>query len=171
VPETPFSLEKEYYSLFDVVNRFDERIIIVKGWSVTLSLAALAWGFQFTHYGLFLVACTSGVGFWIIDALMKRHQMRYYARMREIEVFCARQTASPTPLSTPQIDWSWERAPQYFRGESPSAPAWYSGARRYSSYRWSWIFGHVSLPHIISVVAGLLLFLLAIAGTFGSMSW
>jgi hypothetical protein len=105
-----------------VVNRFDERVIIIKGWSVTLSLAALAWGFQFTHYGLFLVACVSGVGFWIIDALMKRHQIRYYARRREIEVFCARQTVSPTLLSTPQIDWSWERAPQYFRARVHQLP-------------------------------------------------
>jgi uncharacterized membrane protein len=171
VPETPFNLEKEYYSLFDAVNRFDERVIVVKGWSVTLSLAALAWGFQFAHFGLFLVACISGVGFWIVDAQMKRHYMRYYARMREIEVFCAGQTASPTSLSTPQIDWSWERALHYFRGSRPSTPAWYPDAHRYDSYRWSWVFGHVCLPHVISAVAGLVLFLLALGGRFGPISW
>ncbi len=32
--EKDFSLEKEYYALFDVVNRFDERLITVKTFCV-----------------------------------------------------------------------------------------------------------------------------------------
>jgi hypothetical protein len=31
----------EYYAILDVITGFDQRIMIVKGWSVTLSLAAL----------------------------------------------------------------------------------------------------------------------------------
>ena len=202
-----FNLEKEYYTLFEVVNKFDDRLITVKEWSVTLSLVALGGGFQFQHYGLFLVACLSSLGFWIIEALMKRHQMRYYARMREIEIF--RSTLMPNAsknISTPQIDWSWEKAPNYFKGERPSSPQWYNGNRLMfstsdrhfnllitlikkvlisvghfalvlgirqgnKSYVLSWAFGHVALPHVISVVAGITFFVLGRTGMLGSMGW
>ena len=60
------ALLKEYYEVFHTVNEFDKRLLTVKGWGVTLSLAALGWGFQHSHYGLFLVDALSGVGFWLI---------------------------------------------------------------------------------------------------------
>jgi hypothetical protein len=65
------------------------------GCGVTLALAALAWGFQYGHFGLFLVAALSGLGFW-----------RYCLRMREIEVLRCRQATNGTEreLSTPRID-------------------------------------------------------------------
>jgi hypothetical protein len=49
------ALLKEYYEILKLVGEFDGRLMTVKGWGVTLSLAALAWGFQYGHYGLFLV--------------------------------------------------------------------------------------------------------------------
>ena len=39
-------LSKEYYALLGVVSSYDGWLLIVKGWSVTLSLAALGLGFQ-----------------------------------------------------------------------------------------------------------------------------
>ena len=42
-------------------------------------------GFQYAHNGHFLVAL-SGLGLWIIEAILKRHQIRFYLRMRDIEV-------------------------------------------------------------------------------------
>jgi hypothetical protein len=169
--ESTFSLEKEYYALFDIVNKFDDRLITVKGWSVTLSLAALGSGFQFQHYGLFLVACLSGIGFWMIDAVMKRHQMRYYARMREIEVVAIDTPLPTASASTPQIDWSWTQAPRYFAGAKPLTPQWYRVDPGKPGYAWAWILPHVMLPHIISVIAGLLFFLLGMSGSFGNMTW
>jgi hypothetical protein len=35
-------LLREYYEVFHAVDEFDKRLITVKGWGVTLSLAALA---------------------------------------------------------------------------------------------------------------------------------
>ena len=32
---------REYYAVFDTVNDFDKRLLTIKGWGVTLSLAAL----------------------------------------------------------------------------------------------------------------------------------
>ncbi len=177
--EKDFNLEKEYYALFDVVNRFDERLITVKGWSVTLSLALLGTGFTSRHYGLFLVAAISGLGFWIIDALMKRHQMRYYPRMREIE-YCRSEAGGNTGnegtpktpadkgTSTPQIDWGWVKAPEYFGGKQPSSPQWYKGRSPLSA---SWAFGHVALPHAVAVIAGIALLVLGRTGYLGDLGW
>ena len=61
------ALLREYYEILKIVGDFDGRLLTVKGWGVTLSLAALSLGFQQSHYGLFLVASLSGLGFWLIE--------------------------------------------------------------------------------------------------------
>lgn len=38
------ALLREYYEIFHALEEFDKRLISVKGWGMTLSLAALAWG-------------------------------------------------------------------------------------------------------------------------------
>jgi hypothetical protein len=58
-------LSKEYYATLDVVSSYDGWLLIVKGWSVTLSLAALGLGFQQRHFALFALAAATGVGFWM----------------------------------------------------------------------------------------------------------
>src|SRR5262245_49237277 len=70
-------LSKEYYALFDAISNYDGRLLIVKGWSVTLSLAALGLAFQQRHYALFLLAAVTGAAFWLLDGLMKGFQYRY----------------------------------------------------------------------------------------------
>jgi hypothetical protein len=39
-------LSKEYYALVNLVSNYDGWLLIVKGWSVTLSLTGLGLGFQ-----------------------------------------------------------------------------------------------------------------------------
>src|SRR5271165_3730498 len=106
------SLLREYYEIVKIVADFDARLMTVKGWGVTLSLAALAWGFKDGTYGVFLVAALSGLGFWLIEGTMKRHQMRYYLRMREIEVlqYQAAPDEAAKARSSPRIDSSWSYA-------------------------------------------------------------
>ena len=155
---------KEYYTLVDIVRDFDQRLLTVKGWAVTLSLAALGFGFQYQHAGLFLVASMSGVAFWAIEGLMKRYQARYYVRMREIEVATAATAKEHGDLAGPAIDWSWTLAPRYFSGKLTGAPP---APRRYAAGRWyrlAWLAPQVALPHIISVVVGGVLFLMGIGG-------
>ena len=79
-------LKEEYYTLTDIVTSFDQRLLTIKGWGVTFSLATLALAFQQNHYGLFLVAAASALAFWVIEGSVKLHQMRYYPRMGDIEV-------------------------------------------------------------------------------------
>jgi hypothetical protein len=107
-------LGQEYYRLSAIVDGFDQRLLTIKGWGVTLSLASIGIGFQQDHYGLFLVATLSGLGFWIIEAVTKMHQMRFYPRMGDIEYACYqlyRVDTSEGPTSAPLLDWSWFTAP------------------------------------------------------------
>jgi hypothetical protein len=71
-------LKEEYYKIVDIVTGFDQRLLTIKGWGVTFSLATAALGF---NYGLLLIAAASALAFWIVEASVKRHQMRYYPRM------------------------------------------------------------------------------------------
>ncbi len=165
------SLSTEYYKLFETVNEFDKRLLTVKGWGVTVSLLALAWGFQDQHYGLFLVAAISGAAFWLLEAVVKQHQMNYYVRMREIEVINFQLSSVHLPegseASSPQIDWSWDNAKEYFEGSrTDPLPAPKRRGKR-TSYLLSWILPHVSFPHVVSVIAGAVLFGLGVSGSLG----
>jgi len=166
------SLEREYYKILDTVNEFDARLLTVKGWGVTLSLASLGLGFQYSHYGLFLVAALGGLAFWVIEAAMKRHQMRHYVRLRDIEVIEHGLAAarSPSQPSSPKIDWAWSQAPDVLSGRVPTLPE-RPEPRRAESSRWVWLFPHVVFPHVLSVIAGVSLVLLARWGCLGEMRW
>jgi len=101
-------------SLAYVVSSYDGWLLIVKGWSVTLSLAALGLGFQQGHYALFALAALTGAAFWFLDGLMKGYQFRYYVRMREIEytAYLINSVAlggeyGGRKLSAPRIDMTW----------------------------------------------------------------
>jgi hypothetical protein len=67
----------------------------VKSWGVTFALATLALGFQQEHYGLFPRSggrrCPR---FWLIEASIKLHQMRYYPRMGDIGVIATTSTVA-----------------------------------------------------------------------------
>jgi hypothetical protein len=161
-------LRVEYWKLADTVAVFDQRMMTVKGWGVTLSLAALAWGFEKDHYGLFLIASLSSAGFWAIEGLFKRHQMRSYVRMRDIEVTLWEAAAEPLPdgamVSSPLVDWAWKLANDYYAGKKLGVlpkPERY-GER--GSYKRTWTFGSIALPHVIAFVAGLTLFVLSAIG-------
>jgi uncharacterized membrane protein len=73
-------LQVEYGKLVDIVTSYDQRLLTIKGWGVTLSMASLGLGFQQNHYGLFLVAAASGFAFWLLEAFTKIHQIHYYPR-------------------------------------------------------------------------------------------
>jgi hypothetical protein len=161
----------EYYAILDVITDFDQRIMIVKGWSVTLSLAALGLGFQQGHYALFALASATGLAFWFVDMLLKWHQVRYYSRMRDIEVtsfHLNRLTVDGLEVSSPRIDWSWG-----FRGEPGSEDLRDAEPRRrtpeelHRTLRGAPWMPHVLLPHAVAVLVGLLLFLGAAANVPG----
>jgi hypothetical protein len=174
-------LLQEYYAILDVVSGFDQRVMTIKGWSVTLSLAALGLGFQQEHYALFAIAAVTGVGFWLIDATTKRHQLRYYARMRDIELaahnlnhltldFVDPKHSYQVPLGTvsaPRIDMYWSYPKGRLTDWRTDVP-WRRTPEEIQRMlgRAFWM-PHVLLPHAVAVVLGALLFLAALIGVEG----
>jgi hypothetical protein len=155
---------REYFALLETVSSFDQRILTIKGWGVTLSLAALGLGFQYRSYGMFLVSATSGIAFWALEAATKRHQMRHYPRIRQIEVNSyARSSEDERPFSSPRVDWSWRQAGRILRGIATSE-AGPEPIKSSAAYRWSWLLPHVAMPHLITVSVGTVLFALALSG-------
>jgi uncharacterized membrane protein len=166
------ALFKEYYEIVRIVGEFDGRLMTVKGWGVTLSLAALGWGFQYSHYGLFLVAALSGLGFWLIEAQIKRHQMRHYVRMRQIEALQYKLADEDLKkFSSPRIDSSWSYAGKLYVGkiDPEFKPREFSGRR--TPYLLVWLFPHVFLPHAVTLLSGVILLWLGLSGSLGEMKW
>src|SRR5690242_11581127 len=157
-------LKEEYYKIVDIVTAFDQRLLTIKGWGVTFSLATAALGFQQRHYGLFLVAAASSLAFWLVEASVKLQQMRYYPRMGDIEV-AAYQFFSdlelPTPTSAPLIDWSWYTSWPRIRGGRPKGnprqPKMWDDVNINPGKR-PLFFAHVALPHAIVMSLGLTFF-------------
>lgn len=178
----------EYYRLADTVASFDQRLLTVKSWGVTFSLATLALGFQQDHYGLFLVAAAGALGFWLIEGSTKSHQIRYYPRMSDIETIAHELYGELTmqgTASSPLINWGWQTAAQRIWGErfswgnlSKSGPGgaqrdprvpqrWEDVNRDPGVNDWILLWPHVALPHAIAVALGLVLFVLGLIGMFG----
>ena len=170
-------LQREYYAVLDVITDFDQRFMTIKGWSVTLSLAALGFGFQQNHFALFALASVTALGFWFIDVTAKRHQTRYYARMRDIELAAFNlnhvelralaidqpwdQPGAEVPLgavSAPRIDMYWAY-PKGKRRDWRTSTPWRRAPNelRKMLRRCYWM-PHVLLPHAMAVALGLVLF-------------
>jgi hypothetical protein len=151
--------QKEYFAIVETVASFDQRLLTIKGWGVTLSLVALGLGFQYRAYGFFLVAAASSLAFWAIEAIVKRHQMRYYLRMNEIEASrYERAKDDEKAYSAPRIGWSWNRADELYRGKTDQ----YGDVPKVTipwSYQFSFLLPHVFLPHLITLLISLVLFL------------
>ena len=158
------SLQKEYFAILEVVSQYDGRFMLVKGWSVTLSLASLGLGFQQRHYSLFALGAITALSFWYLDALLKGHQMRYYSRMRDIEVASHAlnnvQLRDLSEVSAPRIDSYWE-----FTGKGPDSRNFAPTRRSAKSIRrqlWmKYLFPHVMLPHVVAVILGFSFFVAA----------
>ena len=157
------AMTAEYFAIFTVVNQFDDRFMLVKGWSVTLSLTALGLGFINDHYGLFLLAVLSSLGFWLVEASMKKHQMRYYARMRDIEVAAYdlnHQLLGQHQFSSPKVDWWWSFGIKD-RPVEPVRRTEQDVAEMMRNGPWMvWVL----FPHAVAFVAGVVLFWMGLSG-------
>jgi len=153
------SLQREYFEILKVVSDFDGRLLLVKGWGVTFGLATLAAAFHKRSAGVFLVAALSGLCFWILEAQLKGHQMRYYPRMRHIEVVCA-EGADPEHPASPLIDWSWEHAPEQLAGGRVPKNPTIQERSTLTAYRYRMLLPQVFLPHIVTVGVGVVFALL-----------
>lgn len=148
------SLSEEYFAILAVISEYDARFMTIKGWSVTTSLAGIGLGFTQTSRALFALAAVSAFMFWMIESLGKQHQVRYYCRMREIEVLGATDADDQTQFS-PRIDWTWKKK---------TADTGMPVARSRRQMQWlnsfAFFFPWVFLPHLPIVALGIFLWLL-----------
>ncbi|WP_154402915.1 hypothetical protein [Nocardioides speluncae] len=155
-------LNREYYAIDARINDFDHRMLTVKGWSVTVSLAGLGLGFQQETPALFALASLGAVSFWLVEGLLKRQQIRYYPRLREIEVLAFQ--LNPVEVdhelaSAPQANWWWWHARI---GRPPTtSPLPHGPDQLPQSRRSAWFLAHVALPEALIAAVGLALFVLA----------
>ena len=147
------SLSEEYFAILGVISDYDSRFMIIKGWSVTTSLAGIGLGFTQTSRALFALAAMSAFLFWMIEGLGKQHQMRYYCRMREIEVTGATIEKDQTQFS-PEIDWTWKR-----KKKELNVPVLRSRCQMQWLNAFAFFFPWVFLPHLPIVAIGIVLFL------------
>ncbi|WP_421741790.1 hypothetical protein [Cellulomonas sp.] len=162
------ALAAEYAALVRTVSEFDGRLLTVKSWSVTLSLAGIGLGFQQQHFALFALAAATGAAFWLIEAMTKRHQVRYYPRMRQIESWSAAMSEARlggVPVSAPRIDAAWTAAGRHDPAAALSEPPreMTSDEIRRMRRHTAWL-PHVFVPSAFAVVLGLVLTVVAAAG-------
>lgn len=78
-------LKTEYFKLQDYYESFDSKAQTIKGWSTTVSLAAITLGFSNKNEYIWLFAALSSLVIWIIEAKWKQFQYCYAARIEQIE--------------------------------------------------------------------------------------
>ena len=130
-----------YKILQSSVERFDEKSLTIKTWSVTLSMAGIGAGFLQTNVDLILLAALSAIPFWIIEVLWKSFQQAFYDRIRLIEKYMSDPGQYPN-FSSPYIARSW-------------SARWRSTNRIRITF-WP----HVYLPHAVVFAGGVLAWML-----------
>jgi hypothetical protein len=142
-------LSKEYFEIVRIISDFDQRLLMIKGWGVTLSLAIIVLGIQRKSREILLVAAISSMSFWLLEGITKGHQMRYYPRMQELEVACYEK------LGGPHIDASWMDATSAIPGAYSAPPDNKRRTRLWLEYSGRWFLPAVTLPHALTFVVSL----------------
>jgi len=138
-------LKEEYVLLQKFYEDFDQRVITIKGWSATIAIAAIGLGFYQSRY-LWLFAAGASLAFWLLESFWKGFQYMHAVRISVIEdAFRKDNLDQLTPL---QIYSSW-----------------FDAQNKYGLQIWrNFKLAIVSLPHIITFVIGVVLFILQSAG-------
>lgn len=160
-------LGREYFAIMSVVSEFDGRAMTIKGWSVTLSLTGIGLAFSQGHYALFALAGTTALAFWFMEILLKRHQMQYYSRMRDIEVaayYLNHLKLEARIVSSPKVDWSWAYTGRQTLPDIPKPRDPQNIERMLAQAPWM---PHVFLPHGVAILLGFTLFALALMNVAG----
>jgi hypothetical protein len=107
-------LSQEYFKIIDIVAQYDDRLMIIKGWSITVGLAIIGYAFQQGQRAILLLCCVSAICFAFVDAKFKEYQVGYYSRMRVIES-CAAKPEDKRAICNPlQIDSSWNTSSHWY---------------------------------------------------------
>lgn len=134
-------LNEEYFTIQESINKYDEHLLKIKSWSVTLSLAGIVTGFVKCIDSVFLVAAISSLLFWIIDCLYKSFQNAFYYRAKKIEDYMSGKMDENdvNKFSSPDILGAWS--------------AGYKSLNKLKIFIWP----QVALPHLPVLILGVIL--------------
>jgi len=135
-------LAKEYVLLQNIIDGFDARMLTIKTWSVTTSLAGIGAAFSYHVTALLFISTASTILFWQLEARWKTFQLAHYARIMEIEDYFAGRTSEIVSL---QMSTSW-------------GVSWKSNLSSTHSRSAQMI--HVAAPHVFIGLVGVILILL-----------
>lgn len=91
-------LKEEYFFLQQAYEDFDRRALLIKGWSVTLSLGGIAIAFQEGSIQILILSGLVALLFWVLEAMWKLFQYCNSVRIREIESYFRGDIEYLTPL-------------------------------------------------------------------------
>lgn len=130
-------LKDEYLHVQSVIEAFDERMLTIKAWSITVGVAGLGVAFERGSPSILIVTALSGICFWLLEAIWKTFQYAHYERSGQIEAYFAGQEQSIVPM---QIGRTWFES-------------WRKGGTKRLIRILFWY--HVMLPHALLVVVAL----------------
>ncbi len=135
-------LKTEYFKLQDYYESSDSKAQTIKGWSATVSVAAITLGFSYKNEYIWLLAALTAFVFWVMEAKWKLFQYCYSDRIKEIEkAFAQDNYDNILPL---QIYTSWFKA-------------WRSGRYRIRNIIFLNI---VMIPYLYTIIVCIILFVL-----------
>lgn len=79
-------LKTEYFKLQDFFEGFDNKAQTIKGWNITICVAAIALGFTYKTEYVWLLAAATAIVFWVMEGKWRVLQMSFIPRIEEIEV-------------------------------------------------------------------------------------
>lgn len=140
------ALQAEYFHLQKTVEDFDGKALTIKAWSITFSMAVLVGAFTSHAAPVLLIASAASLLFWALEAIWKSFQLGYYRRIEAIELHLRSPDGEFPPL---QVNEAWmERW-----SNTPWSEVW----------RMAWWL-HIALPHVVAVLGGVALYVLAASG-------
>jgi hypothetical protein len=134
---------KEYYFTQELVDRYDERSLQIKSWSITASGVAIGFGFTADRPALFLLGSIGSLVFWYLEALWKSIQAVHIAKSQELEAI----------LNKPELNYTGPGISGFF-AEKFRTRVPRRNAAKIMRYRNVWI------PHLFIILFGVVLFLL-----------
>ena len=139
-------LKDEYLHIQSVIESFDGRMLTIKAWSVSFSLAAFGGAFATHSAEVLLIASLSAAMFWLIEGFWNTFQYPHYNRSVKIEEYFSGRHEDLPPM---QIGSSWQ-------------VQWRRGGRKRLLRIMTW--PHVYLPHGVVFLLGILLYCLYLIG-------
>ena len=133
-------LKDEYFHIQKAVDDFDRRVLTIKAWRATLSMAGIGAAFTQKMPDLLWMSGVSGLAFWMVETLWKSFQSAFYPRLTLIEAHWRDRSA---PIDVLQTNTAWMAA--------------YDGFRTRDFLRFA-LFPHVALPHVLVALVGIGLF-------------